>query len=162
MLKSRSDGFVNYHENEKSNALPEQMLVLKAEQLGLTAPQMTVMVGGLRSMGINYKKSSNGVLTNRPGTLSPDFFKEILDVKTVWKPSRKNKNKFRGIDINTGEPKWQATRADLIFGSNSVLRAHSEVYASHDAEPKFYQDFIKAWNIVMNANHPVLPLPYHN
>ena len=132
------------------------MLVEKANRLGLTAPEMTVLLAGLRGMGINHNKTPYGVLTERPNALTPEFFKNILDVDITWKSSRKNKNKFKGIDRTTGVLKWKATRADLIFGSHSVLRAYSEVYASYDAKTKFVVDFIKAWNKVMNANHPLI------
>ena len=156
LLKPTSDGFINYLDDDESNAnaLPEQMLVEKARQLGLTAPEMTVLLAGLRSMGINHNKTPYGVLTDRPNALTPDFFKNILDIDITWKQSRKNKNKFKGIDRTTGVLKWKATRVDLIFGSHSVLRAYSEVYASYDAKTKFVNDFIEAWNKVMNANHP--------
>ena len=158
LLEPKSDGFINYHDDDDGSkkTLPEQMLVEKARQLGLTAPEMAVIIGGLRSMDINHNKTSYGVLTDRPGALTPDFFKNILDVDITWKSSRKNKNKFKGIERTTGVLKWKATRADLIFGSHSVLRAYSEVYASYDAKTKFVVDFIKGWNKVMNANHPLI------
>lgn len=157
LLKPTFDGFINYLNDDESNALlplPEQMLVEKARKLGLTAPEMTVLLGGLRAMGINHNKTPYGVLTNHPNALTNDFLKNILDIDITWKPSRKNKNKFKGIDRTTGVLKWKATRVDLIFGSHSVLRAYSEVYASYDAKNKFIHDFIEAWNKVMNANHP--------
>lgn len=158
ILKPTSDGFINYNTYKANYAEgnPEKQLIKKAEQLGLTAYQMTALVGGFRSMGINHKKKSYGILTKRPNALTTDFFKNILDIDTIWKARRTNKNEFIGRDRNTNELKWRATRVDLIFGSSSILRAYSEVYASNDAEDKFIRDFIISWNLVMNANHPLL------
>jgi catalase-peroxidase len=151
LLKPKSDGFRNY-QKPKLSIKPEVMLIDKAEQLTLTAPQMTVLLGGLRTIGINFNYSSNGVLTNRPGTLTTDFFINILSIDIIWKSQCKNSNIFKGFDRNTGKLKWSATRFDLIFGSNSILRAYCEVYASYDAQNKFINDFIEAWNKVMNAD----------
>ena len=149
-LEPVSDGFRNYHKDDLCID-PERMLIDKAELLSLTAPQMTVLIGGLRGIGVNFNKSQNGVLTNRPGALTTDFFTNILDINTVWKPESKKEILFTGYDRNTGGVKWKATRCDLIFGSNSILRAYSEVYASDDAQNNFITDFIEAWNQIMNA-----------
>jgi catalase-peroxidase len=151
LLKPKADGFRNYYK-DKLSVSPEVMLIDKAQQLTLTAPQMTVLIGGLRSIGVNYNKSPNGVLTNRPGTLTTDFFINILSINIIWKSKCKDSNIFKGFDRNTGKLKWTATRCDLIFGSNSVLRAYCEVYASDDAQNKFIIDFIEVWNKVMTAD----------
>ena len=117
----------------------------------MTAPEMTVLLGGLRVLGNNFGQSPHGVLTNTPGALTNDFFANLLDMSTLWKATD-DVNVFVGVDRNTGEQKWTATRVDLIFGSNSQLRAIAEVYASDDAKEKFLSDFIAAWNKVMNAD----------
>jgi catalase-peroxidase len=121
----------------------------KAQLLTLTAPEMTVLVGGMRALGANYDGSKTGVFTQRPGQLTNDFFVNLLDMSTVWKPSDANAELFNGTDRATGSTKWTASRADLIFGSNSELRALAEVYASEDAKAKFVNDFVAAWNKVM-------------
>jgi catalase-peroxidase len=125
-------------------------LVDKAQLLQLTAPEMTVLVGGMRVLDANFDHSKNGVLTSKKETLSNDFFVNLLDMSTVWKATSDTKEVFEGTDRNTGQLKWTATRADLIFGSNSELRALAEVYASNDAKEKFIKDFIAAWEKVMN------------
>jgi len=150
VLEPIYDGFRNYLKREFPT-LPERLLVDKAQLLTLTAPEMTVLLGGLRVLGNNYGNSLNGVLTKSPETLTNDFFVNLLDMSTEWKPTE-DKNLFNGLDRRTGEQKWTATRVDLIFGSNSQLRAIAEVYASDDAKEKFLNDFIAAWNKVMNAD----------
>lgn len=127
-------------------------MVDKAQLLNLTAPELTVLLGGLRVLDINYKGSKNGVFTCNPGVLSNDFFVNVLDMSTVWKKSEDDENIFIGFDRDTGKEKWTATRVDLIFGSNSQLRAITEVYASSDSKEKFLRDFVNAWNKVMNAD----------
>lgn len=150
VLEPKADGFRNYLKQEYSS-LPEEFLVDKAQLLNLTAPEMTVLLGGLRSININYKDEKHGVLTNNPNVLSNDFFINLLDMATEWKPTA-NKNLYEGYDRETKKLKWTATRVDLIFGSNSQLRAVTEIYAFADAKDKFFNDFIKAWNKVMNAD----------
>jgi len=150
VLEPIYDGFRNYQKRAFST-LPEELLVDKAQLLTLTAPEMTVLIGGLRVLGNNYGDSKDGVLTNSPGALSNDFFVNLLDMETEWVPTDAA-NLFSGVDRKTGAKKWTATRVDLIFGSNSQLRAIAEVYASDDAKDKFLRDFILAWNKVMNAD----------
>lgn len=151
VLEPIADGFRNY-EKAKYSVKPEELLVDKAQLLGLTAPEMTVLVGGMRVLGANYGGSPFGVFTERPGTLSNDFFVNVLDMGTVWKPMSGNPDVFEGLDRASGDRKWTAKRVDLIFGSHAQLRAISEVYASDDAKEKFVSDFIASWNKVMNAN----------
>jgi catalase-peroxidase len=151
VLEPEADGFRNY-EKARYTVCPEEMLIDKAHLLTLSAPEMTVLVGGLRVLNANYKKSQNGVFTQKPGTLSNDFFTNLLDMNTVWEPVDKDKYEFRGRNRKTGEVEWTATRVDLVFGSNSRLRAISEVYAQDDAGEKFLIDFVAAWNKVMNAD----------
>ena len=127
----------------------EHLLVDKANLLTLSAPEMTVLVGGMRALNANYDQSDLGVLTSRPGTLTNDFFVNLLDIDTVWTPTSDTEETFEGRDRTTGAVKWTASRADLVFGSNSQLRALAEVYASADAGEKFARDFIAAWNKVM-------------
>ena len=130
----------------------EQLLVDKARLLGLTAPEMTVLVGGLRELGANYDGSSLGVLTDRPGVLSTDYFVNLLDMGTAWAPADESEDTFGSHDVRTGERRWTASRVDLVLGSNSILRALAEVYASDDAAEKFVQDFVAAWDTVMNLD----------
>ena len=131
----------------------EALLVDKAQLLTLTAPEMTALIGGLRVLDANYDHSKHGVFTTHPGTLSNDFFVNLLDMRTVWTPVFDDKQEvFEGKDRSTGALKWTATRADLIFGSNSELRAVAEVYASADAKEKFVKDFVAAWSKVMNLD----------
>jgi len=151
VLEPKADGFRNYLK-DKYSISSEELLVDKAQLLTLTAPEMTVLLGGLRVLGANYGQSSHGVFTTRPGTLTNDFFVNLLDMGTVWKPISEERDFFEGQDRKSGELKWTASRVDLIFGSNSELRAIAEVYASDDATEKFTQDFIAAWNKVMNAD----------
>jgi len=150
VLEPVYDGFRNYLAHE-SAAMPEELLVDKAQLLTLTAPEMTVLLGGLRVLGNNFGGSPNGVLTETPETLTNDFFVNLLDMSTEWRRTD-DANLFNGVDRESGEQRWTATRVDLIFGSNSQLRAIAEVYASDDAKPKFLDDFVAAWNKVMNAD----------
>jgi catalase-peroxidase len=151
VLEPMADGFRNYTKTQYT-LTTEELLVDKAQLLTLTAPEMTVLVGGMRSLNANYNNENNGILTNRPGTLSNDFFVNLLDMSTEWKATSDTKEVFVGRDRKTGDVKWTATRADLIFGSNSELRALAEVYASADAKEKFVKDFIAAWTKVMNLD----------
>ncbi len=148
-LEPAADGFRNYLKT-KFSVSTEELLVDKAQLLNLTAPEMTSLVGGMRVLGANYDNSANGVFTNTSGKLTNDFFVNLLDMGTVWKATDESNEVFEGNDRKTGELKWTATRADLIFGSNSELRALAEVYASQDAKVKFVNDFVAAWNKVMN------------
>lgn len=150
-LKPKADGFRNYVQ-EGITMKPEKMLVDQAQLLNLTAPEMTVLLGGMRVLNANYMQKQEGVLTQRPGCLTNDFFANLLDMDTVWKPITKNEQLFEGVDRTTGACKWRATRVDLVFGSNSQLRALSEVYASPCNQMKFIDDFVAAWNKVMNAD----------
>lgn len=151
VLEPKADGFRNYQ--KKAYAVrPEEMLVDKAQLLTLSAPEMTVLVGGLRVLGANVGQTSHGVFTKRPGTLTNDFFVNLVDMGTAWKPASEAADVFEGRDRKTGEVKWTATRVDLVFGSNSQLRALAEVYAQSDAKEKFVRDFVAAWNKVMNLD----------
>ena len=151
VLEPKADGFRNYLK-AKFSVSAEELLVDKAQLLKLTAPEMTVLVGGLRVLNINYGQTKHGVFTKRPETLTNDFFVNLLDMGTAWKPTADDANVFEGRDRATGELKWTGTRVDLIFGSNSQLRAVAEVYAEADSQEKFLQDFVAAWNKVMNAD----------
>ena len=146
-----ADGFRNYV-RAKYGVPTEAMLVDKAQLLTLTAPEMTVLVGGLRVLGANYGGAKHGVFTRAPGALTNDFFVNLLDMSTAWKPSSTDAEVFEGRDRKTGEVKWTGTRVDLVFGSNSELRALAEVYASSDAKQKFVDDFAAAWTKVMNLD----------
>ncbi|MET7461990.1 catalase/peroxidase HPI [Nonomuraea sp. NPDC005501] len=150
-LEPTADGFRNYL--GKGNRLPAEYLLLdRANLLTLSAPEMTVLLGGLRVLGANYQQSSLGVLTTTPGALTNDFFVNLLDLGTTWKATSEDQNTFEGRDTATGEVKWTGSRADLVFGSNSELRALAEVYASDDAKEKFVNDFVAAWDKVMNLD----------
>ena len=151
VLEPKADGFRNYRVDDNMRAAPE-MLVDRAHLLGLSAPEMTVLVGGMRALGANAHGSPHGVFTSRPGTLSNDFFVNVLDLSTEWSSSADAAHLYEGRDRATGELRWTATAVDLVFGSNSQLRAISEVYASDDAEEKFVQDFVSAWTKVMNLD----------
>ncbi|MFO0831457.1 MAG: catalase/peroxidase HPI [Phycisphaerales bacterium] len=151
VLEPVADGFRNYA-RAKFSVPAEHLLVDKAQLLTLTAPEMTVLLGGLRVLGANTGQSSHGVLTQRPGTLTNDFFTNLLDMRTEWKPTSPGADTFEGTDRATGRLRWTATRADLIFGSNSQLRALAEVYAAADAQQKFVHDFTAAWTKVMNLD----------
>jgi catalase-peroxidase len=151
VLEPLADGFRNYLKPGLSVSA-EGMLVDRAQLLGLTAPEMTALVGGLRVLGANFGQSQRGVFTKRPGTLSNDFFVNLLDMGTTWKPTSEAEESFEGSDRATGEARWTATRVDLVFGSNSQLRALAEVYACQGAEQKFVRDFVAAWTKVMNLD----------
>jgi catalase-peroxidase len=151
VLEPIVDGFRNY-EKDRYSVSAEELLVDRAQLLTLTAPEMTVLVGGLRVLDTNVGSDKHGVLTNRPGVLTNDFFVNLLDMATQWKPTSKAEDTFEGTDRKTGAVKWTGTRVDLVFGSNSVLRSLAEVYASSDAKAKFVRDFVAAWTKVMNAD----------
>lgn len=151
VLEPKADGFRNY-QKAKYSVLPEELLVDRAQLLTLTAPEMTVLLGGMRVLNTNYNGSQHGVFTKRPETLTNDFFVNLLDMSTEWKPASEEGDVFEGRDRATGELKWTGTRVDLIFGSNSQLRAIAEIYACDDSQVKFVQDFVAAWNKVMNAD----------
>ncbi|WP_349368250.1 catalase/peroxidase HPI [Salinarimonas sp.] len=151
VMEPEADGFRNYLKATYT-ASPEELLVDKAQLLTLTAPEMTVLVGGLRALGANWDGSRHGVLTDRPGALTNDFFVNLLDFGTLWMPVAGEANAFEGRDRATGAVKWTGTRVDLVFGSNSQLRALSEVYACDDARSKFVHDFVAAWTKVMNLD----------
>ncbi len=151
VLEPMADGFRNYLKT-KYIFSTEELLIDKAQLLTLTAPEMTVLLGGMRVLNTNYDNSNHGVFTQNPETLTNDFFVNLLDMSTEWKAVPNSKEEFEGRDRKTGELKWTATRADLIFGSNSELRALSEVYASDDAKNKFVDDFVSAWDKVMNLD----------
>jgi catalase-peroxidase len=150
-LEPLADGFRNYKKSHHKTPA-EEMLIDRAQLLTLTAPEMTVLVGGLRVLNTNFGQTQNGVFTKRPATLTNDFFVNLLDLGTTWKALSKSEDLFEGSDRATGEPKWTGTRVDLIFGSNSELRAIAEVYGSDDAQEKFVNDFVAAWNKVMNLD----------
>jgi catalase-peroxidase len=150
-LEPTADGFRNYLRG-KQRLSAEELLVDRAQLLTLTAPEMTVLVGGLRVLGANAGQSAHGVFTKRPETLTNDFFVNLLDMSTRWQASAGSEGAFEGRDRTTNELKWTGTRVDLIFGSHSVLRALAEVYACADAKEKFVKDFVAAWTKVMNAD----------
>ena len=151
VLEPVADGFRNYLQRRFA-VTAEELLVDRAQLLTLTAPEMTVLVGGLRVLGANAGPSAHGVLTRRPGVLGNDFFVNLLDMGTVWQPATEDADVFEGRDRRTGEARWTATRVDLVFGSNAELRALAEVYASTDGEAKFVDDFVAAWAKVMNLD----------
>ena len=149
-LEPTADGFRNYLRG-KQRLSAEELLVDRAQLLTLTAPEMTVLVGGLRVLGANAGQSKHGVFTKRPETLTNDFFVNLLDMSTQWQPSAGSEGVYEGRDRKTNEVKWTGTRVDLIFGSHSQLRAFAEVYACADSKEKFVKDFVAAWTKVMNA-----------
>ena len=151
LLEPVADGFRNYLK-PKLSIPAEEMLVDKAQLLTLTAPEMTVLLGGLRVLGANFEGSKHGVFTERPGQLTNDFFVNLLDMGTEWKAQSEARDVWDGCDRKTGQPKWTATRADLVFGSNSILRSLAEVYGSADAQAKFVKDFVRVWDKVMNLD----------
>jgi catalase-peroxidase len=151
VLEPVADGFRNYQKT-KYAVSAEELLVDRAQLLTLTAPEMTVLVGGMRVLNANYKQSPHGVFTDQPGSLTNDFFVNLLDMSTTWKSVSDDEDLFEGHDRATGDLKWTGTRVDLIFGSNSQLRALAEVYGSSDSQEKFVKDFIAAWNKVMNLD----------
>ena len=151
VLEQTADGFRNYL--RPGHPTPaEELLVDRAQLLTLTAPEMAALVGGLRVLNANFRQSQEGVLTKRPETLTNDFFVNLLDMSTEWKASSTTEGLFEGVDRKTGEIKWTGSRVDLVFGSNSQLRAIAEVYASDDAKEVFVKDFVAAWNKVMNLD----------
>ncbi len=151
VLEPKADGFRNY-QKAKYAVSAEEMLVDKAQLLTLTAPEMTVLIGGMRVLGANFGGSTHGVFTKRPEALTNDFFVNLLDMGTTWKAASKDGDVFEGRDRKTGELKWTGTRVDLIFGSNSQLRALAEVYGCKDSQEKFLHDFVAVWNKVMNLD----------
>ena len=151
VLEPTADGFRNFQKKDESIKV-EELLIDKAQLLTLSAPEMTVLVAGLRALNANTGKSQLGVLTDKPETLSNDFFVNLLDNDIEWKVSPKCKHFYEGSDRNSGETKWTASGVDLVFGSNSQLRAIAEVYACEDSKEKFIQDFAAAWNKVMNLD----------
>jgi catalase-peroxidase len=151
VLEPHADGFRNYLRlGEKLP--PETLLVERANFLTLTAPEMTVLVGGMRALNANHGQAAHGVFTDRPETLTNDFFVNLLDMSTEWKTSVSEENVYDGRDRATGEVKWTATAVDLVFGSSSQLRAVAEVYACADSDEKFVRDFVAAWDKVMNLD----------
>jgi catalase-peroxidase len=150
-LEPIADAFRNYRKRGV-RVHAEALLIDKAQLLTLTAPQMTALIGGLRVLGISTDMEAHGVFTDRPGVLSNDFFVNLLGMDTQWKPVSTAGDEFVGIDRTTGKPRWIGTRVDLVFGSHSVLRALSEVYASEDGKDKFVHDFVAAWTKVMNLD----------
>jgi catalase-peroxidase len=151
VMEPIADGFRNY-QKAKYTVSAEELLLDKAQLLTLTPPEMTALVGGMRVLGTNFGQTDHGVFTDKPGTLSNDFFVNLLDMGTAWNPTSQDGDVFEGSDRKTGEKKWTGTRVDLVFGSNSELRALAEVYATDDAKEKFVNDFIKAWDKVMNLD----------
>ena len=150
-LEPVAEGFRNYLRNEKH--LPaEELLLDRAQLLTLTAPELTVLIGGLRALNVNAGQSKLGVFTNRPETLTNDFFVNLLDMRTKWQASAASEGVYEGRDRATGEIKWTGTRVDLVFGSNSQLRAIAEVYACDDSKEAFVKDFVAAWTKVMNLD----------
>jgi catalase-peroxidase len=150
-LEPVADGFRNY-QKEEFTLSPEELLLDRAQLLTLSAPEMTVLVGGLRVLGANTGQSKHGVFTDRPETLTNDFFANLMDMGTVWKATSDEEKLFEGRDRATGEVKWTGTRVDLVFGSNSQLRALAEVYGADDAKETFVKAFVKAWDKVMNLD----------
>ncbi|HEY5873906.1 MAG TPA: peroxidase family protein, partial [Ilumatobacteraceae bacterium] len=151
VLEPRADGFRNYLQ-KGADLAAEHLLVDKAFMLRLSAPEMTALLGGLRVLNANVGQSDHGVFTDRPETLTNDFFVNLLDMATEWKATSESEDVFQGVDRQTGEHRWTGTRVDLIFGSSSELRALAEVYACNDAEQKFVGDFVAAWDKVMNLD----------
>jgi catalase-peroxidase len=150
-LEPRADGFRN-HLQPGEKLSPETLLLDRANLLTLTATEMTVLIGGMRALGANFGRTDLGVLTERPGALTNDFFVNLLDMGTEWRVSASEENVYEGVDRTTGEPRWTATAVDLVFGSHSVLRGLAEIYGSDDAKEKFVLDFVKAWDKVMNLD----------
>ena len=150
-LEPAADGFRNYLKR-KYTVSTESLLIDKAQLLTLTAPELTVLIWGMRVIGTKLEGCSHCVFTSRPGALTNDFFVNLLDMRTQWKAMSEDQELYIGSDRSTGQPKWTATRADLVFGSNSELRAVAEVYGSADAQGKFVKDFVAAWTKVMNLD----------
>jgi catalase-peroxidase len=164
VLEPTADGFRNYLRAEEKlspgqleqptvlNLTPEQLLLERSTLLTLTAPEMAVLIGGMRALNANVGQSPHGVFTDRPGALTNDFFVNLLDMRTAWQPSTSDENAYEGRDRATGAPKWTATAVDLVCGAHSQLRAIAEVYACDDSKEKFVRDFVAAWNKVMNLD----------
>jgi catalase-peroxidase len=152
VMEPTADGFRNYLRRNGNQVSAEELLVDRAQLLTLTAPEMTVLVGGMRVLNTNFGQSKHGVFTKRPGTLTNDFFVNLLDMKTRWQPACSSEGVYEGRDRKTGELKWTATQVDLVFGSNSQLRAIAEVYGCEDSKETFVKDFVAAWNKVMNLD----------
>jgi catalase-peroxidase len=157
-LEPVADGFRNYLK-AKFAVTPEELLIDRAQLLTLTAPEMTVLLGGMRVLNANFAGAPHGVFTRRPEALTNDFFVNLLDMSTVWQPTAEDDNLFEGRDRLTGELRWTATRVDLVFGSNSRLRALAESYACEDSREKFVRDFVAVWNKVMNLDRFDLARP---
>ena len=151
VLEPTADAFRNYY-SDRAYGSPTKMLVEKADLLTLTVPEMTALVGGMRTLGANTSGSKHGVFTDKPGTLNNDFFVNLLDMSTTWEKSSKAEGVYNGLDRKTGKQKWTATSVDLVFGSNSELRAVAEAYASTDGKEQFVNDFVAAWTKVMNLD----------
>ncbi|NNE87582.1 MAG: catalase-peroxidase, partial [Silicimonas sp.] len=151
VLEPAADAFRNY-QKESYAISAEELMIDKSQLLGLTAPEMTVLVGGMRALGATFGDTKHGIFTDRPGQLTNDYFTNLLDMSTVWSGMGGSEEMFEGKDRKTGAAKWTGTRVDLVFGSNSQLRAISEVYGQSDAEAKFVGDFVKAWTKVMDAD----------
>jgi len=149
VLEPIHDGYRNWLKKDYA-VQPEELLLDRTQLMGLTAPEMTVLVGGLRVLGANYGGSKHGVFTDREGQLTNDFFVNLTDMRYTWKPV--SGNLYEVVDRKTGQTRWTATRVDLVFGSNSVLRAYAELYAQDDNQAKFVHDFVNAWVKVMNAD----------
>ena len=151
VLEPTSDPFRNYHA-DKNPLAPVSAMIEKAALLDLSIPEMTVLLGGMRALNANFGNSAHGVFTNEPGVLSNDYFVNLLDMSTVWSPSSSEEGIYIGTARESGAIMWTATPVDLIFGSNTELRAVVEVYATSDGESRFIRDFVSAWNKVMNAD----------
>ena len=149
VLEPIHDGYRNWLKKEYA-VKPEEMLLDRTQLMGLTAPEMTVLIGGMRVLGTNHGGTKHGVFTDREGVLSNDFFVNLTDMNYTWKPV--SENLYNIVERKTGKTKWTATRVDLVFGSNSILRAYAEVYAQDDNKEKFVNDFVNAWVKVMNAD----------
>ena len=148
-LEPIHDGFRNWLKKDYT-VNPEELLLDRTQLMGLTAPEMTVLIGGMRVLGTNHGGTKHGIFTDKIGVLSNDFFVNLTDMKYIWKPV--NENLYNIVDRKSGETKWTATRVDLAFGSNSILRSYAEVYAQDDNKEKFVHDFVNAWTKVMNAD----------
>ena len=151
VLEPTADGFRNYLRGGEKLP-PETLLLDRANLLRLTAPEMTVLIGGMRALNANVGQTQHGVFTDRPETLTNDFFVNLLDMSTEWKPSASSENVYEGRDRTSGEVKWTGTAVDLVFGSNSQLRAFAEVYGCDDSKEMFVRDFVAAWAKVMNLD----------
>ena len=149
MLEPVADGFRNWQKQHYAVS-PEELMLDHAQLLGLTAPEMTVLIGGMRVLGTNHSGSRHGVFTDNVGALTNDFFVNLTDMRYTWKPT--GRNSYSIVERSSGDEKWTATRVDLVFGSNSILRAYAEVYAQDDNKEKFVRDFVAAWTKVMNAD----------